>query len=57
MIELIVSLLVLLLILYIVNLVLDQIAIPQAAKTIVWLIIAVVVVVWLLQRFGMLAGL
>ena len=53
MIEFLVTLLVLLILVYAVNLVLEQLALPAAAKQLVLLLVAVVVLLVILDRLGL----
>lgn len=50
--QLIIYLLLVGLLIYVVQLVLGMLALPSPIKTIILIIIAVVVVIWLLSRFG-----
>lgn len=51
-IPLLIQILILGVILYVVNLVLNMITLPPPVKTIAWLIIGLLVLVWLLRLFG-----
>ena len=53
MIELLVSLLLVLVIVYVVNLVIGSLNLPANDKTVVYIIVGIVVLLWLLQRFGL----
>lgn len=52
MISILISLLVLLIVLYVVKLVIDQLTLPPPVKTIVFLIVGLIFLVWLLQIIG-----
>lgn len=52
MIELIITLLLLAVLLYVVNIILGEIVLPSWVKQIIYVIIALVVLLWLLGRFN-----
>jgi hypothetical protein len=55
-IELLVTLLILCIVIYAVYVVLGMLNLPPPIRTLIYLLIAVVVIVWLLQRFGLYSG-
>lgn len=55
-IELLISILILCVVLYAVNLLLTQLHVAPEIKNLVWLIIAVIVIIWLLRTFGTLVS-
>lgn len=56
MIELLVALLVAAVVLYVINLLIAQMALPPVVKTIAYLIIGLVFLFWLLQFLGLYSG-
>lgn len=52
MISFIVTLLIIILIVYLVKLLLDQLSLPGNINTIIYILLAIVVIVWLLQNLG-----
>ncbi len=53
MIELLVSLLLLLVVIYVVNIVISSLNLPANIKTVAYIIVGVIVLLWLLQHFGL----
>ena len=53
MIELIISILLLLVIVYVVHMVIDALGLPGNVKNIAYLIVGLIALFWLLERFGL----
>jgi hypothetical protein len=52
MIEFLITILLLLVVIYVVKLVIDSIPLPENIKIVAYIILGLVVLLWLLQRFG-----
>lgn len=57
MISLLIGLLILAIIIYVVNLILAQLALPPVVKTIAYLIVGIIGLIWLLSALGINTGL
>jgi hypothetical protein len=53
MIELLVSVILLLVVIYVVHLVIDALGLPANIKTVAYLIVGLIALFWLLDRFGL----
>ena len=56
MISLLITLLLVAVIVYIVYLILGMISLPDPIKKIIYLVVGLIIIIWLLQYFGLLTG-
>ena len=56
MIEFLFGIVILLVVIYVLKLVIAEIPLPENIKTVVWLILGLVLLVWVLNFFGIISG-